>query len=369
MTYIMEGKRWVKLMLSGSICVLVAVGSLVWLIDPYIHYHKPLKAFFYNLSDERYVNDGIAKHFEYEALITGSSMTQNFKTSEFKEIFGVEAVKLPFSGGSYREVNGIVQTALRKSGNQVQYVLRGLDYNGMMVSPETLRYEENTYPWYLYNDKILDDAEYLFNKKVLIGKLLPAITGYFQGQDGGITSFDVYSNWNGRYQFGKEELKKHYKRVNKKEKEQLFTKDDRERVIQNVKKNVTDIADEFPETEFYYFFTPYSFWHWDNLILCGNFKRTLEAERVVIEEIFRHPNIKLFSFNTRFSMTCNLDNYKDIDHYGEWINSKMLYWMKSGDYQVTPENYEVYLKREEQFYQGFDFDAYFEHEALDISGY
>lgn len=71
-------------------CILGAMGICVLRVDPFIHYHKPLtNAYFYPLDNQRSQNDGILKHFEYNALITGTSMTENFKTSELDELFGV----------------------------------------------------------------------------------------------------------------------------------------------------------------------------------------------------------------------------------------------------------------------------------------
>lgn len=305
------------------------------------------------------MNDGMAKHFDYESLVTGTSMCENFKTSEVESIFGVKAVKLPFSGGSYREVNDIVETAL-KSDNDVKLVIRGLDYSLLLQPADSLRYEENTYPWYLYNDSVWDDVEYLLNKKVLIESIMRNILELLRYREGGITSFDKYANWNGSAKFGEEEVKACYDRINKPDKIKTFTNVDRDILENNIKKNVTEITDKYPDVQFYYFLTPYSFLYWDSLIQSGEFYRMLEAERFAIQEMLNHPNIKLFSFNNRFSMTCNLDNYKDIAHYGEWVNSRILCWMKSGDYQLSEENYEEYLSQVKDYYANYNFDLYFQ---------
>lgn len=356
----MSGKKWVKIMLRSCIVILALIGGGVAFVDPWFHYHKPWKNFYYILHDERYMNDGIAKNFEYEALLTGTSMTENFKTSEIERLFGVTAVKLPFSGGSYKEVNSIVETALKKSDNDIKLVIRGLD-NSMMLQPaDAMRYEETTYPSYLYNDRILDDVEYLLNKKVVIESIIPDTLKLLRHKEGGITSFDDYANWNKFYKFGKETVEANYNRLNKADKMKPFTGSDRDMLKDNIKKNVTKIADEYPDIQFYYFITPYSFLYWDSLIQSGEFYRTLEAEQLAIQEILNHPNIKLFSFNNRFSMTCNLDNYKDVVHYGEWVNSKILQWMENGDYQLSKENYEEYLKQVKDYYENYNFDMYFQ---------
>ena len=48
--------------------------------------------------DTAWYNDGISRNFEFDTLITGTSMAQNFKTSEAEALFGGKAVKETFSG-------------------------------------------------------------------------------------------------------------------------------------------------------------------------------------------------------------------------------------------------------------------------------
>lgn len=45
------------------------------------------------------------------------------------------------------------------------------------------------------------------------------------------------------------------------------------------------------------------------------------------------------------------ENYPaDAGHYGEWVNSAMLRWMRDGVGLLTKENYQDYLKAERAFY-------------------
>ena len=50
-------------------------------------------------------------------------------------------------------------------------------------------------------------------------------------------------------------------------------------------------------SEFYYFFTPYSAAWWQSLLDAGILKKQIQAEKIVIEEILKYNNIKLYSFN------------------------------------------------------------------------
>ena len=69
----MKGKNWSVLVIAGTLAILGFFAGITAYIDPLFHYHAPLEKYSYPLNDERYQNDGIVKHFEYDAIITGSS--------------------------------------------------------------------------------------------------------------------------------------------------------------------------------------------------------------------------------------------------------------------------------------------------------
>ena len=110
------------------------------------------------------------------------------------------------------------------------------------------------------------------------------------------------------------------------------------------------MADQYPDVDFYYFFSPYSIAWWNSITNEGTLYRQLEAEQYIIELILEHPNIHLYSFNNDTALTTDLNNYKDTIHYGEWVNSAMLRWMHDGVGLLTKENYQDYLKAERAFY-------------------
>lgn len=107
----------------------------------------------------------------------------------------------------------------------------------------------------------------------------------------------------------------------------LFSKEDKAIILDNIYQNVTQLAEEYPKTEFMYFISPFSIGFWDSLHRRGEIKRQLEIEKVAIEVILKQPNIKLYSFNNNFELICNLNDYKDEGHYGEWVNTDILQWM------------------------------------------
>lgn len=348
---------WVILYFSFVFLALGMIAGTVIYIDPFFHYHKPqVDEYYYEIDNQRSQNDGITRNFEYDALITGTSMTNNFKTSEMDELFDVHSIKLPYSGGTYKEINDNVIKALEHNKN-LNIVIRGLDIGKIIEDKDNMREDLGDYPTYLFDDNIFNDVNYIFNRDVIFNRVYPMITAANQdGFEPGITSFDEYDNWMSLCTFGMNTVKpKGVSRISDAKPIHL-SNEEKEMLQENVRKNVTSVAADHPDVVFYYFFTPYSAIWWLHFANDGGIYKQVESERFLIEELLKYDNIKMFSFNNLTEITTDINNYKDGTHYGEWINSLMLKYMHDGKYQLTEDNYEDYLEKESELYLNFDYN-------------
>ncbi len=352
----MKAKVWNNIVVWCTLFVLVCIGIIVIWIDPAFHYHGPSAKFEYFLttSYQRYVNDGIIRHFDYDAIITGNSMIENFKVSEYKDIFGGVAIKVPFQSGWYKEIDENVEKALTENP-KCKTVIRCLDY-ARLVADKDSEVQNYDYPTYLYDDNPFNDIEYLWNEDVLF-RLLIDNTIIYTKNGGKTTDFDKYSNWNDLYEFGKEPVMASYVRPNKRESEENLTLNEQEMVRENIRQNVVDTAKRYPDVTFYIFFPPYSIAYYDILNQNNSISWRIEAERIAIEELLGCENIILYSFADDYDVICNLNNYKDYYHYGEDINSKILQDMYTGNHRITESNYEDYLANIKNFYTSYDYDS------------
>lgn len=327
----------------------------VFAIDPMFHYHAPLKFMSYPLVDERYQNNGIVKHFDYDAVITGTSMTENFKTSEARQVFDADFIKVSFSGGGYTEIGDTLKAAYA-SGHNIKYVIWSLDYDKMLYGKDYRYKEKGDFPEYLYNDNALDDIRYFFDPTVI--KLTGSVVkSTLTGRES--LSFDTYANWSAGYQYGRDEVIASCKLSETPNQMQRFTDSDRAVVTENLKENVLSIVNAHPETTFYFFYPPYSIAYWGVQINNGQFDRTVGAESLITQELLKCDNVRLYFFRGDSELICNLDNYKDDKHYGEWVNSQVLQLMKNGEYCITEENRSEYEKSADAFLRSYDYDSLF----------
>ncbi len=353
----MSGKKFNLIVLGIIGAALITVGGGTYIIDPLFHYHAPLDNLAYPINDERYQNDGIIKHFDYNGIIIGSSMTSNFKTSESDVLFGVNTIKAPYPGATFKEINDNLKIAF-ENNNSIKVVIRCIDDNVLVcykdIMANDIREEGNRidYPTYLTDDNIFNDVKYLLNKDMLIKRTLPVLERTAAG--GKTESFDKAYNWNGRMKYGRDVVLT-YEAKKKEDTEKIYTESAENMVLENVRQNVTELAAMYPECTFYPFFPPYSICYWDKLYMEGSIDYMIDAEKTAIEEILKHPNIRLYSFNTKYDIIANLDNYRDTLHYGEWINSSILQWMAEGEGMLTYDNYQDYINEIRNYYNSYDY--------------
>ena len=353
----MKNKTWIIGWLTIVVSVLVVLGIYVYRVDPYFHYHIPdISNYYYYLNNERSQNDGICKYFDYDALITGTSMTENFKTSELNEMFDVNSIKVSYAGGTYKEINDNLKNAL-KNNEKLGMIVRGLDVGMFFDDSNRMWDDPKKYPNYLYDSNPFNDVCYLFNKDVIFNRVYAMIRANdVEGFEPGITSFDDYSRW--QSVFGTKKVLDGAEVVYGGVGSPVHLTDEEKRIIfNNITQNVTSLADEYPDTDFYYFFTPYSIIWYKGLVEDGTIYRQIEAEEYIIELILEHKNIRLFSLSDEFKIISNINNYKDEQHYGSWINSYILRCMHDDLHRLTQENYKKYIEDELKLLVDFDYNS------------
>lgn len=351
-------KKWCIAFLAIIVSVLFIVGAANVIVDPYFHYHKPLSNLEYPLDSgrQRYINDGIVRNFDFNALIIGSSMTENFKTSQMNELFGVEAAKVCYMGTTYYEISTNVQKAI-DNHEKIEMAVIGLDLTRLCDQSNAVRDDMGTYPTYLYDNNYFNDAEYILNKDVLLEDTYRVIKYTKAGNI--TTSFDEYSNWMDTAVFGADAVKATYTRTEFAAPDYEALARQQAMIYDNVTLNLVELARNNPDTEFYVFFPPYSICYWDEVYQRGITEWQFDNVKIATELLLECDNVHVYAFFDEYDMVCDLNNYKDMAHYSEEINADILEWMANGEHELTKENNEEYFEMVKQFYLGYDYEALF----------
>jgi len=343
----MTAKKWFILTLALLLAALAVLGALTVIADPYFHYHAPVKGLAYELSDtrQRYINDGISKHFEYDALLTGTSMMENSRTSTFEELFGVTAVKVPYEGSSMKETDQNLRRAIA-ANPRLKMVFRSIDYFIIILEKDEQLYPEELYPNYLYDANPFNDVSYIFNKTVLLENTLPTLSRTLQGKK--MTSFDDYSLMPAE-QFGIEAPA-----FAAPAPEGVYASAEQlEKTAGNILQNVRQTIQDNPQIDFYMVLSPYSVVYWNRMRAMGTVDDHLDVEQKAAELLVGLENVHLFSFYDCPEIIGNLDFYMDECHYNADVLDIIFEYMAKGEHRLTEENYvETFDRARELFKEG-----------------
>ena len=348
----MKSKKWNLFVIGSTVLILAILALVTAFIDPFLHYHGPLPFLEYPLKDERYQNDGMARHYSYDSIITGTSMSLNFKCSEFDALWGANSLKIAYSGASFHELGESIQRCFAHQPD-IRYIVCSLDGSRLNMPAD---YEEYTeYPTYLYDEWFCNDVNYLLNKDVIPKTL--AVLNYTLAKEK-TPDRDVYGNWAQYAHFGAETVLKDFEPLPVSEKEYCIDNEDITRISDNITQNFLTLALEHPDTEFYFFFPPYSICYWDSLVRSRQLGIQIEAQKLSARLLLSAENVHVFDFSKRTDIIENLDNYTDTIHYSEDINSEILRCMRSGEGELTSDGLDAYYNEVKDLYENYDFTLY-----------
>lgn len=354
-------KKFIYGVLGFFLSAAFLIMALVFVIDPYFHYRPPMEGVAYKMYNSYYITDGITKQFEYDALIAGTSMTENFKNSQMDTLFDTTSIKASLPGSSFYDSHRMLARTFSYNDN-ISLVIRSLEPSSLCMHHSTL--SSQSMPEYLYDDILWNDVNYLWNKEVFSKGVIRTGLRTVQGKE--ITSMDEYLNWDWENTFSKEEVLSNYSRpVYSSDLIYTLSSNDKNLIYENVMFNLVQITQDQPETSFYYFYTPFSILYYDQLLQNNQLLRTFEILEYATSLLLEQENIVLFSFLDMYDVVTDLNYYKDVTHYSGEINDLMMDLMYEEKHILTKENYQAHIAELCDFYFSYDYDSIFSEEDSD----
>lgn len=326
----MTRKRWALLTLILLIGALVSIIAAVVIIDPFQIYHQAT-AFIPPItnSTQNYFNAGIAKSYEYDSVVIGSSMTENFTPSQLDELLGGHYIKLPINGGSAFNHKQMMDLAF--GTHEIRTVLYGIDIEALTYFYKTPKCEM---PEYLYDDDLFNDTQYWFNRSVLATYLPKCLSTLGQYDE---TQRDTMYNWGDLYTYGRDAVLRDVA-ISDTEVAQSPRQDDpvlSQQFLLNMEHNYLPYVQGHPDTEFIFFFPPYSLVRWYELYDQGLLNEFLVQKEAIIKTLLPYENVRIYDFQAKLDWINNLDNYIDPGHYGPWINDAIVELIAEDQHRIT----------------------------------
>ena len=101
---------------------------------------------------------------------------------------------------------------------------------------------------------------------------------------------------------------------------------------------IKQMVKKYPNTTFYFFYSPLSMATWYTYYAEGEFDKVASFMEISMRELLRYENVKLYFPITYDRITC-LDSFKDLYHYGPDIQYQIFEDMHLGRNQITENNY------------------------------
>jgi len=325
-------KKWINKTLTSSIILIILVISINFITDPFQHYRKTTiyPAFFGG--DQRYLNPGLAKHYFYDSVIIGTSMTEKLYVPLLNKIFNSSFIKLSISGSTAYEQKLILNQAIKTK--QVKRVLWGLDIYSLKGKVEQYRNGKNSFPLHMYDNNILNDYKYLLSKDTFI-EFIKIFKKYYIQKDK--FYFDInnifLSNENQNHKV-KNNIISIFKQnlVNSNFIKKNFTY---QIMKKNFDENIYKTIESNPNINFDIYFPPYSILAWFKMEEKGWLKDAMKLRIYMYNKLKKLKNVYLFDFQSDTKFITNLNNYIDTTHYKSFHNKHIINQIKSKNYLLN----------------------------------
>ncbi|MBQ8129700.1 MAG: hypothetical protein IJ175_05575 [Clostridia bacterium] len=313
-------RGWSALVLSLSFLLLLLCALAVYLLDPFEHYRESAILPLYD--QESYNNPGIARNYDYDAVILGTSMVEMSSPSVIDGAFGVRSVKLPMRGSHTAQMGWQLSHILEK--RPLSLAILAVDAYSLMGPPD----DDEEIVEYLWNDAALDDVNYLLNRDVLLVKLPRLLRNRGLPLEG---KRDAMYQWVDVTFSEKSVLET----VTFRPQQEMTPADARlERSTENIRRNLIPSIEAHPETRFCIYMPPYSAAYWYQVTRGGLSEQQYRTRRLVCEMLLGYPNVEVYDFSCRLDWIENLNNYFDYSHHSRQVSDALIAAMARGENRV-----------------------------------
>lgn len=325
----MNVKNYIRTFFIGAGSLLLICLLVVVVIDPLFQYHKPMPGLKEVLTDKEYQVPGSLKNFDYDSVIVGSSVAENYDNDWFNEGFHCQVIKAIRSYGATADLCYLLERAFEN--REIKYVFYNLDPSALVSDAEPT-FQLTGCPMYLYDNCYLNDVEYVWNKGVLFEKVPYMLAQSLIGDYDESKSY----NWAQWKTFDADMALGQYSRTP--EISEMKPETYYETELRSNLDILTTQLQKHPETEFYIFMPPYSMLWWDSTYRDGDTEAYLYNMEQALETLLSYPNVRCFYFMNDRKIITDLDNYMDILHFSEEINYELYCNLQSGEREVTKTN-------------------------------
>jgi hypothetical protein len=322
--------------LALTLALLGAVALLNYRVDPFQHFRlAPATEARFPRALQRYINPGLARNAQYDYVITGSSLMENYDLAEVAQLCDAKPVNLATSAMSAFEQRKVIEVALRHRAPR--RVVMTLDFNSFAPPIDASLPEiSEPLPLYLYDDNPWNDFPYLLGGTVAMRSLsiLAGVpVGRYSTDPNRAWAWDhevVFSRTRAVYDIDPADINLRFRQGLR----------NLDHMKASFEANIVPSILANPETKFTLVFPPYSIVVWADFAQRNQLDISLAFKSHVLGRLIAFQNVQILDFQWDAAITHNLDLYTDIYHFSPAINRQILASACKGDpsHLLTPQS-------------------------------
>jgi hypothetical protein len=332
------------ILLTGAFIVVgaAAVAALNWGVDPLQYYRKAKYPPLFQ-PGKRYQNPALARTYDYDTVLIGTSLSENVSASEVESALGGTFLNLAMSGASMREQKLLLDVAIR--AGHVRTVLWEINYEYLRGGPDWVTDFDGPFPFYLYDRNPFNELHtYLLSIDTLKSSLriLAGVSGLIRWEPQPLERMQAW-DWKTDRKLGADELKKVWRTLqshaSQPEVRTMMGEITAANMNRSFDENVLPLLKAYPQTKFIFFFPPVSVLRhlfYDRL-RPGTARDVVLNKRHIIRSLRDVPQVAIYDFQGVESVVTDFSKYYDLGHYSRGVHRWMLDSMAAGEHLATPE--------------------------------
>lgn len=337
-----SSKRFITIFSIVFLVALMCIGLISYIVDPFFQFRaKPDTRYFLN---PRFVTGGLAKNYDYNVVVLGSSMTQNFNLNILRSIdVDCKPVKLSTGGMNTVEME-YIYSFIKKE--KVKTFIINID-----IPQFNSTFEEVRYPQYLYENGVVNKLKYLYGYETFV-RFMPidiGLTFYLKDKSNLTPKYDMKTNIDNvgntslDVDYGANYVKQLY----------LSGQTVSDQSLEGIKLRmqtrldsmlVRMSPDRYPDAEYIFVMPPYSALYWYHAKQHGYYNEFMQFTRYIEHSISKYNNVRIAFFFDIDEIT-NLDYYADITHFNTVISDKILENINNQAYELNSLTLDYKLHR------------------------
>lgn len=341
----LTSKKWLIAVARLCMILMVVMMGMTYFIDPFFQYHVKDHQYMLNT---KYVSPGLIKNYDYDTIMIGSSMTQNFDMQDFADEMDCKPLLIGSGGINLQEMVEYIELAQSQGKASDYYICADL----YLFAQEN----DSTNIQYLFEDSALSTIKYVLSFEAWF-RFMPVDVALTTAKKLGITlpaafekkmSIASYQYWGDEEIYGEDIVIERYKNGR-----YSISDVDTENLYPRMVEQIDLLFEKLDSSNenIYFFFPPYSALYWCEVQDSGYFNEYLRAKKYLIQQATDNGCV-VYDFQSD-ELIQDLNNYKDYTHYSPQINLWMLQCFSEGRYVVTEENSAEYRSQLEQKVNAF----------------